>query len=258
MQSMVTKTGFKVRCLAFVVWLISAFSVQAQLGNSESDLVFTPVTPCRIVDTRNAGGTIAGGGAPRAFISWGANYAAQGGSATNCNIPQGGVVTAVALNLLVVSPASPGWIAAWPFGLSQPLVSNLNFVAGDVVANSALLKVDATTGKWNLYTTSTTHFVADVTGYYSKPVSSGSLECESPSGAVGVPPNSSALGSKQCSAGYTLTGGGCDDYSLDSSLTVIKTAPMLDNSGWFCRWENRSTIEVTAWVRPRCCRIPGR
>lgn len=256
MQFIVLKTRF----LILALLLISAFSSFAQLGNSSSDLVFTPVTPCRIVDTRSAGGMISGN-TSRPFKSWGASFTAQGGSATDCGIPQSTNVSAVALNLLVVSPNVAGWIAAWPYGLPQPLVSNLNYIAGAVVANSTLLKVDQTAvnGYWNLYTTSTTHFVADVTGYYTRPVSLGSFECETPSGPFLVLANSSSFATKQCSSGYTLTGGGCDDYSLDSSLVIIKSSQARDNSeAWSCRWENRSATDVTAFVKARCCRIPGR
>lgn len=263
MQTVVTRTHL----LTFALLASSTFNAFAQLGSASSDLVFTPINPCRIVDTRNAGGKITGA-IFRSFIAWAAtsgtnanSYAAQGGSATNCGIPQNTNIAAVALNLVVVGPAADGWIAAWPYGTTMPLVSNLNYKAGDVLANSAILKIAQTTGQpydWNLYSTSSTHFVADVTGYYAMPVSVGSLECESPSGPVLVLANSSGLATKQCSAGYTLTGGGCDDYSFDSSLAVIKTSPMLDNSGWFCRWENRTATDVTAFVRPRCCRMPGR
>lgn len=245
--------------LIFALLFAATGSAIAQLGSLSADLVFTPVTPCRIVDTRNAGGAILGN-TFRSFNAWSSDFTSQGGSATNCDLPQSTNIAAVALNLVVVAPASGGWIAAWPYNTPQPLVSNLNYKAGDVLANSAILKI-AQTGlqyEWNLYTTSTLHFVADVTGYYAKPISVGSLECESPPGAVLVLANSSGLATKQCSAGFIMTGGGCDDYSLDSSLLIAKSSPMLDNTGWFCRWRNVSAVDVTAFVRPRCCRIPGR
>ena len=43
--------------LSIVAMLTLATSAFAQLGSLTSDLVFTPLTPCRIVDTRVAGGT---------------------------------------------------------------------------------------------------------------------------------------------------------------------------------------------------------
>lgn len=54
------------------------------LGATTSDLVFTPITPCRIVDTRLAGGPIAGNFTRSFFAINTASFAVQGGSATNC------------------------------------------------------------------------------------------------------------------------------------------------------------------------------
>jgi len=74
------------------------------LGDTSDDLVYTPVVPCRIVDTRNAGGAI-GASSSRDFKVWvsSGGFTAQGGSATNCNIPAN--PTAVVLNITAVTPA---------------------------------------------------------------------------------------------------------------------------------------------------------
>jgi hypothetical protein len=255
MQTIVTKTHL----LTFALLVSSAFNVFAQLGSSSSDLVFNPITPCRIVDTRNAGGVITSS-TYRSFKSWGASFTSQGGSPTDCGIPQSTNVAAIAVNLLVVSPVGGGWIAAWPNGLPRPLVSNLNFTIGAVLANSAILKVDQTSanGYWNLYTTTTTDFVADVTGYYTKPVSVGSLECETLRGAVSVLANSSDIAEKLCTADFVMTGGGCDHDAFGTTLMISKSSPSFYNNGWFCRWQNTSAGDVTAFVYARCCRIPGR
>ncbi len=61
------------------------------LGDTNVDLVYTPITPCRILDTRN--GTIAPynsvmvGGAAFPVTANLANFAPQGGSATSCTLP---------------------------------------------------------------------------------------------------------------------------------------------------------------------------
>jgi hypothetical protein len=254
MQTLVTKTHF----LTFALLVTSAFNALAQLGNSSSDLVFTPITPCRIVDTRNAGGMISSLGT-RVFNAWAVSYSSQGGNAAGCGLPQSSDVAALVVNLLVISPIGAGWIAAWPNNTPMPVVSNLNFKTGDVLANSAVLKVWPSNGSWSLYTTTTTHFVTDVTGYYSRPTSVGSLECETQSGATTVLANSGVTATKLCSPGFVLTGGGCHDYETDGSLLIAKSRPILpENTGWFCRWQNTSSNDLTAFVDARCCRIPGR
>jgi hypothetical protein len=241
--------------VSLLALVTSAFG---QIGNPTSDLVYTPLTPCRIVDTRKAGGTIPAGTA-RGFKAWGSSFAAQGGDATDCGIPQNTNVAALALNMVVVGPGADGWIAAYPFGGTLPNSSTLNYLAGAVLANGATVKVSQTSlaFDWNLHTTSTTHFVADVLGFYSRPVAT-SFECESPFTSVSVPANGTALLSKACTAGFTLTGGGCDHPTSDTALLIAKSAPLNDNSGWFCRWQNTTAVIATAYTHTRCCRIAGR
>ena len=60
------------------------------LGDANADLTYTPVTPCRLVDTRVVGGPIATN-ASRDFKVWvnvnSGGFTAQGGEATDCNVP---------------------------------------------------------------------------------------------------------------------------------------------------------------------------
>ena len=83
---------------------------------------------------------------------------------------RGGVVAtakAVALNVTVTAPQSSGFVTAYPCGQTRPTTSNLNFVAGQSVANLVVLQLPAS-GKVCLYTDDATHLVADVNGYFSK------------------------------------------------------------------------------------------
>lgn len=89
---------------AMLTLTTSAF---AEIGSLSSDLVFTPIVPCRIVDTRNAGGAVLGG-TTRVFKGWGPNYTAQGGGATNCGLPQTSNIAALSVNLVVIGTAGDG------------------------------------------------------------------------------------------------------------------------------------------------------
>ena len=53
------------------------------IGDADVDLVYVPVTPCRVLDTRLAGGTIPAGGTRNFDIAAATDYTAQGGSATD-------------------------------------------------------------------------------------------------------------------------------------------------------------------------------
>src|SRR5438094_114956 len=58
------------------------------LGDTTDDLVYTPVVPCRIVDTRSGGGGVFLPGNQRDWLAFSpGGFAGQGGSATNCGIP---------------------------------------------------------------------------------------------------------------------------------------------------------------------------
>jgi hypothetical protein len=89
-------------------------------------------------------------------------------------IPASGV-GAVAVNLTVTEPRSEGWVAAFPAnGGSRPLVSNLNFVAGQTVANSAIVTVGPT-GDMRLSASSgDPYLIVDVAGWFDNGAGYGS------------------------------------------------------------------------------------
>ena len=90
---------------------VTTSSLGEYIGGFGSDLVYTPITPCRIADTRVAGGVIAAT-TSRQFDLDGSNLSTQGGSATGCNIPFA-VAAAAVLTFTVVSPASSGFLTAY-------------------------------------------------------------------------------------------------------------------------------------------------
>jgi hypothetical protein len=117
--------------------------------------------PCRLVDTRNANGTyggpaLQGGGAQRVFPIAG-----------QCGIPAG--AKAVAVNLTVVTPAAAGDLRLFPTGIGTPNVSIINFRAGAVRANNAVLSLagnpaGSLTVQGDLG--GTTDLLIDVSGYF--------------------------------------------------------------------------------------------
>jgi len=115
------------------------------------------LAPARILDTR------IGVGAPTAKLGSGASMhlqvTGQGG------VPATGV-SAVVLNVTVTQPTIGGFLTAWPTGVTRPLVSNLNFVNGQTVANLVMVQVGAG-GQIDLYNNNgLTDVVADVAGYF--------------------------------------------------------------------------------------------
>ena len=119
---------------------------------------FYTVSPCRLVDTRNAAGPVGGpeltAGASRVFPI--AGY---------CGIPAG--ATAVSLNITVVDPPVVGNVALYPAGITPPATSTVNYVAGITRANNAIVLLN--NGQLEAIcrqVSGTLHVVIDVNGYF--------------------------------------------------------------------------------------------
>lgn len=75
---------------------------------------------------------------------------------------------AIVANATIVNPADAGFAIIWPDGQTRPPVSNLNFTAGQTVPNAFTVGLSSS-GNFRIYTTSSTHFIVDITGYYAPP-----------------------------------------------------------------------------------------
>ncbi|HSS50302.1 MAG TPA: hypothetical protein VLX28_15300 [Thermoanaerobaculia bacterium] len=128
---------------------------------------FFPVSPCRVVDTRNASGV---NGGPALTANQIRKFRMQG----NCGVPVG--AKAVTLNATVVSPGSAGWLGVYPAtGFSG--TSTINFNAGEfAIANGAIVPLSPVavpadldiSAFWGNYSgvAPQTHVIIDVTGYF--------------------------------------------------------------------------------------------
>ncbi|MEW2412365.1 PKD domain-containing protein [Streptomyces sp. NPDC046866] len=131
---------------------------------------YTPMTPARFVDTRTGLGTAKGQVAGQA--TFGTQISGQYG------VP--GDITAVALNVTVTNPKEAGHLTVFPSGQSAPTTSNVNFTAGQTIANSVIVpvgpdgRINVRNGAW-----AGTDVIVDVVGYYS-PASSGSFMAVKP------------------------------------------------------------------------------
>jgi hypothetical protein len=80
-----------------------------------------------------------------------------------CNIPP--TATAVAANLTIVSPSAQGHLLAYPANIGPPLISTINFRAGQTRANNAALTLD-TQGRIAVMPAGDTDLIFDVSGYF--------------------------------------------------------------------------------------------
>jgi hypothetical protein len=142
--------------------------VQKDLGSPTSDLSYTPVNPCRIVDTRVAGGALTAN-VMRVFDGFSANFSTQGGTATNCGMPNG--VAAIAMNVYAVNPSTLGFIKVWPANGAEPAVSTVNYQSGIVaIATGTIVPVDtANSNRFAAKSPAGVDLIVDVVGYFRAP-----------------------------------------------------------------------------------------
>lgn len=117
-----------------------------------SALAFFPLTPCRIVDTRNTGGPLPGGQEH--------DFAIPG----TCGIPSSAV--AYSFNITALPPAALGYVTVWPAGQTKPTVSTLNDSTGTNVANAAIVPA-GTENKTAVYPSASTNLLIDTNGYFA-------------------------------------------------------------------------------------------
>src|SRR5215472_1204169 len=133
------------------------------LGDVTLPNAFVGVSPCRIVDTRGPAGPY---GAPSLSAGVSRNFALASGPCTGFS----GLIAAYSLNITVTNTLGPGFIKIYPQGGSAPVVSTLNYVAGQTVANAAIVPAGTGNGVTVVAGVSGTDLIIDVNGYYPNQV----------------------------------------------------------------------------------------
>lgn len=111
--------------------------------------VFEPVTPCRLLDTRDGQRVPARGSVDIQVVG-------------RCGIPDD--ATAVAVTIAAVQPAAPGFVVGYPTGTSRPVASSVNYQPDEVIANLQLLQLGS--GSVTVYSLAATDLVVDVSGAF--------------------------------------------------------------------------------------------
>jgi hypothetical protein len=202
----------------------------ATAASAPSGLVFYPVTPCRVMDSRLANGPLGG------------PILVAGGTRTvpvlssSCGVPAS--ATAYSLNMTVVPSGPLGFLTTWPAGTSQPLVSTLNDPTGTVVANAAIVP-SGTSGSINVFVTDQTHLIIDVNGYFAPPGAGGlqfyvltpcrEVDTRNPPGPFGGP----ALSGQR---NFNLTAGACSVSPSVQAYSLNATVVPAEFLGFLTLW----------------------
>jgi hypothetical protein len=144
-----------------------AADVQGYFQGDATGSSYLPLTPSRVLDTRNGtGGTaspVGPGGVIELKVTDAGGVPATGG-------------TAVALNVTATNVSgAESYLTVWPSGTSRPVASNLNFIQGQTVPNLVLARVGAE-GRISIYNNvGNVDVVADTQGYFAAPVAAPPL-----------------------------------------------------------------------------------
>lgn len=228
----------------------------AAIGELDADLVYTPVTPCRIFDSRT--GFPIGAGLNRGFdvSAWfNGSFTFQGGDDSDCGIPIR--PAAVAVNLAAVAPAAAGYLTAYPHDTDRPLAATVNYLAGQIESNEVVIPANRTGGyDIRVYSHRESHVVGDIVGYYAAPEATA-LDCEmvSVTGIV-IEGGGRHFQNVFCPAGYSAVSGG--PYTPSNAGMRVESSTPMATGAWFISLANENATQRTSEFRARCCRVPGR
>ena len=229
-------------------------TISAKFGDLAQDLVYTPIQPCRIVDTRNTvAGAIPASGS-RDFVAQAASsYAAQGGSATDCGMT-GVTATAVALNVTAVGYTASGHAIVYPYGTTIPVTSSINFNLANFATNNGIIaKIPnpVAANDFTIWTVQSSHFVVDIVGYFAPPFATA-LQCQDTTNSItSVPAGATSnVTAPACPTGYTMTATNCESGSWKM--------PFVFTHAGTCSAQNNDTVAAELRASRTCCRVPGR
>lgn len=225
------------------------------LGALGEDLVYTPIQPCRIVDTRNAGGAIAAGQARSFKAAGNGSYANQGGSAGNCGM-QSETPSAVALNVTAVVPAQAGYATIFPYATVRPDTASVNYAASAIVNSAIIAKVPnpALAFDFSIHTFAESDYVVDIVGYFAPPRATALACVDSALATVTIGAGATGqVTAPACAAGYTATQLDCESGSWFMPIVFSSL-----RGGGVCGARNNGTTGAVLTAARRCCRVPGR
>lgn len=233
------------------------------VGDPTNSLVFTPIAPCRMVDTRGSGartGVIAAN-ATRSFDVTTNGFSKGQGSATSCTGLPGYSHPAWALNVTVTNGyVAAGGLKAWGFSGTEPNASIINFgpaTSGGIANGLTLAGCDGCVDDITIRAFGdATHVIIDVVGYYQEATAANSTVSRIAGTPVVIAAGGSAFGSGgACPAGTTLISGENDFTGNDVSVGESRQASATVWTIWHI---NHDASSRTSTVYSRCLDTPVR
>lgn len=238
------------------------------IGSDSNDLVFTPVTPCRIMDTRFQ--TVPARIGPDAGVQRtvvGSNYSAQGGVASSCGIPSTGPA-GIAINVATTNQSGTGSLRIIPTGAGNPPTAIMNYSPIQNISNAAV--VAAAPGAGNnifIYSASAAvDVIIDIMGYFTSPAATPVDNTIVNTATAVLSGVTFDVFSPACPAGYRLVSGGMNSTAYQGIANFTSSRPAQGasngivtgtNTGdrWLCQGFTASATTINCSAI--CARIPG-
>jgi hypothetical protein len=147
----------------------SAAVAATAVNDTATESKFTPIRPCRIVNTQSSGGILAAG-TTRAFVATGTTgFEVQGGRAGGCGIPD--AATAIQVVITAQSATGKGVLRAFAANHTTPGAIFMNYTNLYSVTGGGVVQLAAGSPDFKVNAaTSATHLHIDVQGYYISPM----------------------------------------------------------------------------------------
>ncbi|MBL8226974.1 MAG: BACON domain-containing protein [Bryobacterales bacterium] len=136
-----------------------------------ANLVFYPLAPCRVIETRAEYRSPPGPFGPPT-MNTGETRRFRFPSSPHCTVPS--AAAAYSVTITVVPPGPLQFLTAWPAGEPQPNISNINSPAGRVLANNVILPASAD-GSVEVFVFNRSDVIVDISGYFAPDNGSGLL-----------------------------------------------------------------------------------
>lgn len=203
-------------------------------GTPSGPLQFLPVSPCRLVDTRNAVSLLGG---PSLVAQTTRSFPLL---LSACGLA--GNAAAYSLNITVVPKGTLGYITVFPTGSAMPVVSTLNSVDGRIKANAAVVRA-GTNGEISVFATNDTDLIIDVNGVFIPAGTSVSAQqyysvtpcriadTRNPQGAFGGPVLFAGA-----ARNFQVTAAGCGIPANATAFALNITAVPIGSLGYVTVW----------------------
>ncbi len=220
-------------------------------GSLVSDAVYTPIAPCKLIDTRGTAG----------YTYFGGSFAAAERRSYNaysgCG-PTPANMTAILVSAITSYAGVGGGILSMMLPGAMPPLTNVFYTGYVPVTTVVPVNGASPGGLFDVQITgvSGAALIVEVIGYFAAPTPTA-LDCyvtpaESVSIAAGY--NAYRFTTSVCATGYTAVSPYCFDGGFAG---VYSSGSGVAGNAW-CGWKNVGGTAATISQATQCCRVPGR